>query len=1148
MKKVTTLIILFAMSLIMNAQIVEHTYLTNDLRVNVNGIWSKLEFENCIQSAETGSPMLPWQSVALLLPQGTKAKSMNVEFSDFEEYEGFFRLTPFQPFQPNDAELAKTTVNESAYSSKTTYPSKNQRDVTTQYVNGFAIAVGAFTPVKYIPAEGKVFVAKNARVTVEIEQNTSDVAAVSSRPEVKRKVKSLVQNPEMADSYSAGSKSNDGYELLVITAADYVQNFEDYTEFYNERDIRTRVVSTDSIYNTTQGVDNQEKIRNYIKNEYQQNDIMMVLLGGDVSIIPYRGLKGIINNITDTLVDNNIPADIYYAGLDGTWNDNGNSVWGEDGEDDLMPEIGIARMPFNDITELNNILYKSIHYQKTPVLEQQDKVTLVGDKIGDFEEIFGSQFLELLVGEHNDNGYNTIGIDTSSNLFWDTYEELGSNIDYNLKHAINQGTNIVFHVGHAGVNYFLWNPWGVCKIGEQSKSVKYWRISYIKPEIFSNDGDNQCFNIFYSHGCDCGSFEQESILEKMVTIETFSLAAVGNSRKGLYNATTENPTEHLNREFVDAIYGEKIPYIGMALTESKCQTALWSAADESGAYKYSILCLNILGDVATSVWTDDPFKANIDFEAALVAGTMSTELTVKHSGEPLKNCRCSVYRGNDIIGQGVTDQNGHTVIDFSTPVDTLSNLELYVNGLNMYPARKTIFCIGNDEAFVKAHELYLNDENGNGILETGESASFDISVKNFGVAEANDVKLTFFTADNNVVIVNDEIICNEISGMEELVFENAFSLIVNDDVINKDKVELRVAAEYDGNTVLNTYYYTINAPALEFGSVTIEDANGDGIVEPGESAVLLIDVKNVGDYVASQSMLELECDNDGIILDSDILDLGDIEAKQNMTVEIPFESSENMEGGTYARIDFTASSGKYNTITKLTFCVGYVNDGFETGDLSALAWKTSGDSNWFVTDEKAHEGVFSARSGVIGDDAVSSLIINVNTTVEGMLSFAMKTSTEYKRDYLAFLIDNKIKKMWSGDVDWDTVCYTLSKGKHTLEWRYDKNSSLSAGDDAVYIDDVRLPFKTSVLTTTNEVSESKPILMYPNPATNSVNLDISPNVKVRSINVYDITGRTLNTQSSGFETVDISNFSPGVYIMEISLENGKVFEEKIVKK
>ncbi len=151
-------------------------------------------------------------------------------------------------------------------------------------------------------------------------------------------------------------------------------------------------------------------------------------------------------------MDSNIPADLYYCALDGTWNDNNNNKWGEIGEDDLLPEVGVGRMCFNNAAELQNMLHKTMSYQDSPIPGEFRKVILGGENLYDDPLTNGSQYLELLIGEHNDNGYTTVGIPASYD-FTRLYEENGNWSGAALMAAISQGAQYVHHEGHANTDF-----------------------------------------------------------------------------------------------------------------------------------------------------------------------------------------------------------------------------------------------------------------------------------------------------------------------------------------------------------------------------------------------------------------------------------------------------------------------------------------------------------------------------------------------------------------------------------------------------------------------------------------------------------------------------------------------------------------------
>ena len=80
---------------------------------------------------------------------------------------------------------------------------------------------------------------------------------------------------------STTSVQNALYDYLIITIEDFLDNYQPLVNFYNSRGIRTRMVTVEAIERDEIGMDAQEKIRNFIKNEYQTNGIQTVLMAGD---------------------------------------------------------------------------------------------------------------------------------------------------------------------------------------------------------------------------------------------------------------------------------------------------------------------------------------------------------------------------------------------------------------------------------------------------------------------------------------------------------------------------------------------------------------------------------------------------------------------------------------------------------------------------------------------------------------------------------------------------------------------------------------------------------------------------------------------------------------------------------------------------
>lgn len=75
----------------------------------------------------------------------------------------------------------------------------------------------------------------------------------------------------------------------------------------------------------------------------------------------------------------------------------------------------------------------------------------------------------------------------------------------------------------------------------------------------------------------------------------------------------------------------------------------------------------------------------------------------------------------------------------------------------------------------------------------------------------------------------------------------------------------------------------------------------------------------------------------------------------------------------------------------------------------------------------------------------------------------------------------------------------------------------------------------------------RPYTYYPNPAQSKLYLNYSPDVQPARIELYDLQGRTVRSQHKGLESLNMEGLPSGVYTMRVTLEDGKVFSDKVVK-
>ncbi len=94
-----------------------------------------------------------------------------------------------------------------------------------------------------------------------------------------------------------------------------------------------------------------------------------------------------------------------------------------------------------------------------------------------------------------------------------------------------------------------------------------------------------------------------------------------------------------------------------------------------------------------------------------------------------------------------------------------------------------------------------------------------------------------------------------------------------------------------------------------------------------------------------------------------------------------------------------------------------------------------------------------------------------------------------------------------------------------------------------------LPSVPAYILSANEMVSAK-FSMYPNPATNVVNITNSENMLVEQVTIYDSNGKELNTQNFNNESqiqLNVENLVSGTYILQIKTDTGLAVK-KLIKK
>jgi hypothetical protein len=112
--------------------------------------------------------------------------------------------------------------------------------------------------------------------------------------------------------------------------------------------------------------------------------------------------------------------------------------------------------------------------------------------------------------------------------------------------------------------------------------------------------------------------------------------------------------------------------------------------------------------------------------------------------------------------------------------------------------------------------------------------------------------------------------------------------------------------------------------------------------------------------------------------------------------------------------------------------------------------KVSG--NWIRTSSQFNTGSWSYTNADIGDGQTSDVVFQIPAGSTTMTVW-VRTSTESGWDFLRILLDGAQSVQYSGTTPWTLVTLNVTD-KSEVTFRYFKDTSSSAGEDSVYIDDI----------------------------------------------------------------------------------------------
>ncbi|PIP12733.1 MAG: hypothetical protein COX49_04010, partial [bacterium (Candidatus Stahlbacteria) CG23_combo_of_CG06-09_8_20_14_all_40_9] len=302
--------------------------------------------------------------------------------------------------------------NKEIYSSSTPYPEEVVICSHAGSMGGYRIAGLLVHPVRYIPKLKRIIFYSKIEFEVTYRENVHPINRKTERQRdiFKERVRNLILNPEDIERWGpplgigyGGLLPPDTVEYVIITVDSFETSFQNLAAWKTKKGVPAKVVTLNDIYADYSGIDNAEKIRNFIIDASSTWGTIWVLLGGQCDyewgqeIVPRRDVWYIT---VDGDENDTIPSDLYFSDLDGSWDGDGDGVYGESTDGvDFYSDVFVGRAPVRTTTQAETFVNKVLTYEKSPPLGYQKKILLPAGYLwpGSYDERLSQEAIANIV-------------------------------------------------------------------------------------------------------------------------------------------------------------------------------------------------------------------------------------------------------------------------------------------------------------------------------------------------------------------------------------------------------------------------------------------------------------------------------------------------------------------------------------------------------------------------------------------------------------------------------------------------------------------------------------------------------------------------------------------------------------------------------
>ncbi len=790
----------------------------------------------------SGAPELPAMTSTYLLPRGQRLKDVKILSAEWEDLPGCYQIYPKQEELRIGDTYHFTEPDARIYGSSALYPHEIIVSAHTGTMRGYHVAQVSIVPFRYRPREGKLSLLKELKIEIETEpcepgvfprrqtrlvKNafekflSSIVVNKGALDDALRSPPSYIEeNPDDLTPTDLPSLLGPPVDFLIVTTDAQVDGYKDFARFKKLLGYNTAIKTVSWVRQHYTGVDDAERIRNFVKDAMENWGVAYVLMGGDVPEIPTRWIwmLPIYNQWPVHAV-----TDLYFSDLDGNWNFDGDERFGETADLlDLYPDVFVGRLPTTSNDEVRQYLCKIHSYVFPTTTNTQIKALF-----------FSSDFVVP------DDAYQMAL--RLSNHFppWFMKDFLNEKPLQDLKDSLYVGYNIITGLGHGDVNIMR---------------VKTSPTEYAT-NFFFDSLTNADHALMIVSTCYTNPF-QSDCLSKHWIMNPFG-GGIG------YIGPTMPCETYLHESYLVYLF-DSLFYFPLSEVNAISKIPYIPDAQWDNWYRLYQFSLSLLGDPTLVVWDSIPtqYTAITVMPDTIQVGSDTVMLSI----EPNVSSAVILYKEGETYTRLVA-QNGSVSCEVRTESSgylkyTVCDTVLagryipFIDSIRVEPLAS--YCVYEDCVIIDSLD------NGNGVINPGENIFMYCEVRNVGGVAASGVWGQLLCADSQLTVVVDTTSFVNIEPGEVSRCLTPFHIQVSGVMPDEHDFNFSLVLGYSGSVSEDSFQVVGLAPVLAHF--------GQGVDVIGDTVGFVLSVVNYGHAIADSVLGVVSALSDTVVvLDSVVL-------------------------------------------------------------------------------------------------------------------------------------------------------------------------------------------------------------------------------------------------------------------------------------